>query len=216
MSGTSTFEPAVAPGPVAAPSRGLVVAAACWLAIVLAAMAGLWAYKDTPGAVVASPPAWPAESRLAHARGTPALVMFVLPMCPCTRASLTELNALLQAAKGTVDAHVVIVLPEGADAAWREQGSNAQARAIPGATVHEDMGGREARIFQARTSGLVLFFDGDDRLRFSGGITGSRGHEGDNAGAEAVDELLRGGTPRIASWPVFGCALEAPRPEGDR
>jgi hypothetical protein len=42
---------------------------------------------------------------------------------------------------------------------------------------------------------------------FQGGITGARGHEGDNAGQAAVIELVAGGRPSVRQTRVFGCAL---------
>jgi hypothetical protein len=45
-------------------------------------------------------------------------------------------------------------------------------------------------------------------LAFSGGITDSRGHEGDNDGADAILEIVSGpGVRAVARTPVFGCTL---------
>ncbi len=189
----------------------LAAALVCWLAVVAAAMVGLWRYKTAPGPVSPSPARWPAESRLDRTEGRPALVMFVLPMCPCTRASLCQLNAVVPRFEGRVDAHVVFALPEGVVEEWRRGGSWDQAASIPGVRVHADPGEREARLFGAKTSGYVVLYDRGDRLSFSGGITASRGHEGDNPGADALAALLGGERAQLVSWPVFGCPLENPR-----
>jgi hypothetical protein len=45
-------------------------------------------------------------------------------------------------------------------------------------------------------------------LRYSGGITGARGHAGDNAGLRALTTALERPSPGVAG-PVFGCPLEA-------
>ncbi len=84
----------------------------------------------------------------------------------------------------------------------------AMAGRIPGARRVRDPGGAEARRFGAMTSGLVLFFDGRGALRFRGGVTPGRGHEGDSAGAAALEAALRerSGPPGWAR--VFGCGLE--------
>jgi hypothetical protein len=54
---------------------------------------------------------------------------------------------------------------------------------------------------------------------FRGGITGSRGHEGDNAGESAIIGLTQGRDPQGGTQ-VFGCALsstlEAAEHTGDR
>jgi hypothetical protein len=79
------------------------------------------------------------------------------------------------------------------------------AAAVPGVRVVRD-DGREARRFGARVSGQVLAYDAGGRLVFNGGITGSRGHEGDNAGRSALEALLAG-RPHAETAFVFGCLL---------
>jgi hypothetical protein len=73
-----------------------------------------------------------------------------------------------------------------------------------------DRGGVEAKRFGARTSGEVLLYSAVGRLLFFGGITGSRGHEGDNYGLTSLASFLTA-TPSesavTAGSPVFGCAL---------
>ncbi|HEX3447903.1 MAG TPA: hypothetical protein VHS97_06590, partial [Isosphaeraceae bacterium] len=72
----------------------------------------------------------------------------------------------------------------------------------------DDSGGEEAARFGARTSGLVALYAPDGRLHFRGGITGSRGHEGDNAGQQALLGLIQGNPSSLpCETPVFGCPL---------
>jgi hypothetical protein len=73
-----------------------------------------------------------------------------------------------------------------------------------------DEGGVEAARFEALTSGQVVLYDGEGRLQFSGGITGARGHLGDNLGLRRVMSLLRGAEPDRTDSPVFGCPLHEP------
>jgi hypothetical protein len=47
----------------------------------------------------------------------------------------------------------------------------------------------------------------DGRLLFAGGITSSRGHQGDNAGLDRVLSLVRGGKAERSESSVFGCGL---------
>src|SRR5436190_6315 len=80
--------------------------------------------------------------------------------------------------------------------------------AIPGVTVRADVDGEAARRFGAATSGQALLYTADGRLLFSGGITESRGHEGDNAGRSAIAALVLGAEPtKLATSPVYGCPL---------
>jgi hypothetical protein len=71
-----------------------------------------------------------------------------------------------------------------------------------------DEKGTEAAKFVAETSGHTLVFDREGTLLFSGGITASRGHAGDNAGESAVLAALRGETMAQLRTPVFGCLLQ--------
>lgn len=74
--------------------------------------------------------------------------------------------------------------------------------------VLPDPDGRLAVSLGSLTSGGVALYDAEGRLRYQGGITGSRGHEGDNAGERAVIEILRGRRDSHKSMPVFGCPIQ--------
>jgi hypothetical protein len=52
-----------------------------------------------------------------------------------------------------------------------------------------------------------MVYDRSGALRFSGGITDGRGHEGDNAGLFSVLDLVRSGKSAVAATPVYGCSL---------
>jgi hypothetical protein len=73
--------------------------------------------------------------------------------------------------------------------------------------VEEDPNGAEAQLFGAETSGYVLLYDTLGQLLFKGGITGSRGHAGDNAGENAIVSLLTGQGASAKQAPVYGCSL---------
>jgi hypothetical protein len=68
-------------------------------------------------------------------------------------------------------------------------------------------------------SGFTLLYDPAGRLRFAGGITSARGHEGDSFGQRRILAVLSGDPADRADAPVFGCSLHgaartggAPRP----
>jgi hypothetical protein len=82
-----------------------------------------------------------------------------------------------------------------------------QARALAGVEVRVDPDGIEAKRFHVRTSGHVVLYGCDGRLRFSGGITGSRGHSGDSEGRQSVLACLRNEQTAQRSAPVYGCPL---------
>ncbi len=71
----------------------------------------------------------------------------------------------------------------------------------------------EAGRFGVKGSGHVLLYQPSGRLVFSGGITPSRGHEGDNPGRAAVISLVLQGRSPVNRTPVYGCPLlEPPAP----
>lgn len=101
----------------------------------------------------------------------------------------------------------VFVRPAGFAPRWEQSDLWSQAARIPGVQTKVDVEGLEARRFGAMTSGATYLFDSAGDLLFSGGITGSRGHEGDNAGKGAVINAARSGQPASCAPPVFGCSL---------
>jgi hypothetical protein len=74
--------------------------------------------------------------------------------------------------------------------------------------VFEDLDGREVRRFGVKTSGQVLAYDREGRLAFDGGITPSRGHEGDANGAVEVIRVARGHRGSVSRAPVYGCPID--------
>jgi len=183
-----------------------------WLVATAAGFALLARHALTPGATLEAPSSWPASAHPPRAKGRPTLVMLAHPRCPCTRASLGELSVLMEHARGQLDARVLFLQPEGTSSDWTQGPLWRAAAAIPGVTVLVDTGGEQARGFGVATSGHSLLYDAAGRLRFSGGLTGARGHRGDNPGRDAVEALLReaGGVGGSSEHAVYGCALEEP------
>ena len=170
-------------------------------------------YETRPGDTATSPDEWPTMSRIVRATGQPHLVMFAHPRCPCTRASIGELAVVMSQRKGRLAAHVLFLKPAEFEKKWTQSDLWRSAASIPGVTVAVDESGAEAQYFGAITSGHVVLYDGDGRLLFSGGITGSRGHFGDNYGRSTVVALVRdcasqSPTRRYpAECSVYGCRL---------
>ena len=167
-------------------------------------------YQARAGTPAHAPAGWPQASRIAVAAGEPRLLMFVHPRCPCTRATLSELERVLARTGGRLRAVVQFVVPAGEDPQWARSDLWRIASAIPGVQLGMDQGGVEARRFGSATSGQVLVYDAAGHLRFAGGITAGRGHEGDNAGGDAVVAIVRNGVGVPSSTPVYGCALASP------
>jgi len=106
-----------------------------------------------------------------------------------------------------VAATVVFVRPNGVPEKWEVTDLWHDAEQIPGVTAMNDPGGKEAALFGALASGQTMLYDAKGNLRFSGGITASRGHSGDNAGRGTIFELVSTGKSRMSETPVFGCYL---------
>jgi hypothetical protein len=181
-----------------------------WLAVVVGAMGFFVRYSEQPGERAEAPAAWPEQTKIRPRPGQATLVVLAHPMCPCTRATLAELAKLLARVPGKVSTHVLFIRPQGTSEEWEKSDLWTQARAIPGVEAQVDKEGVEAARFGGVTSGEVLLYGPDGQLRFSGGITSSRGHEGDNPGAERIVSLLTNGRAELATAPVFGCPLNAP------
>jgi hypothetical protein len=86
------------------------------------------------------------------------------------------------------------------------------ANRVPEATIVADVVGSLADTFGASTSGHVVAYDREGRLMFSGGITGARGHVGDNAGRRDLITALRDDHDDSHEHPIFGCGLHDPEP----
>jgi hypothetical protein len=104
-------------------------------------------------------------------------------------------------------ASVLFLKPKGSSEDWERTDLWQSAASIPGVNVLVDEDGAEARRFNSSTSGQTILYDAEGRLLFSGGITGSRGHSGDNAGRSAVVSLVNAGAADRAETFVFGCPL---------
>jgi hypothetical protein len=116
--------------------------------------------------------------------------------------------------QGRVAAHVLVYRPREFAQGWEHTEVWAAAERIPGVRVQLDVDGAEASRFGAATSGQVLFYDRSGRLRFSGGITNTRGHPGESPGGRRIAQLVDGQDAEGTPTPVFGCAL-AGSPAGD-
>jgi hypothetical protein len=193
----------------------MVFAFLIWLAAVGGATVLMTRYSNTPGRVEPALVAWPVESQIPFDAKRPTLVMFVHPHCPCSRASLSELERLLAEVPNQLSAHVVFLKPAGTAADWEKADLWRTASSIPGVSVFTDRDGIEARRFHAETSGQTMLYDPPGNLRFQGGITFARGHAGDNAGRTALKEWVRAGHSDQTKTPVFGCALFAGQCEKD-
>jgi hypothetical protein len=177
-----------------------VAGIALWLGAVGVGYGRLLRYASTAGPAARVPEA------VAPSTGRWRLVMFLHPRCPCSRASVSELEGILGRAGNQLDVEVLLVDPDG----QRLEVDPELARligAVPGARVRRDPIGAEARKMNASTSGQVILFDPGGHPVFSGGITAARGHSGTSAGQEIIVALMERRAAPAHQAAVFGCAL---------
>lgn len=184
----------------------LLLACVAWLGAVGYGLRFVWAYENSPGRSGTPPATWPTESAIKRTHDLPTLVLFIHPHCPCSRATIGELAILMAHSQGLVNANAVFVKPAKADA-WEKTDLWSSASEIPGVNLSIDENGVEATRFQSETSGQVALYSAGGQLLFSGGITGSRGHSGDNNGRSAILSILTTGNASKTETPVFGCPL---------
>ncbi|HWD93189.1 MAG TPA: hypothetical protein VG938_12665 [Verrucomicrobiae bacterium] len=193
-----------------------LIAVVLWLSAVVMGMALILRHANTPGAQSETPLHWPMGSRISLASNQPTLIMFAHPRCPCTRASLAELDSLVANCRGYFSAQVWFIKPAGTDNDWTNSSIWHQAAAIPGVAIYCDDNEIESRRFHAETSGHTVLYNQKGVLLFQGGITASRGHLGDNAGLSALEQLLRRTITNQIQTKVFGCPLYSKsRPQGE-
>jgi hypothetical protein len=186
--------------------RGLVILCGFLVCSTMLAAAASWqllTFDATPGEAGEAPSSWPGSSQIAHDPKRATLLLFAHPLCSCTNATLDELSGLLAGARTDRPTVKIVFFRAGLkdDGLWK------RAAALPDSAVSWDESGREAAIFGARTSGQMLLYDARGMLRFEGGITGSRGHSGDNYGLRKLILSLGTDFSKGKRFPVFGCSL---------
>lgn len=188
-----------------------------------AIVAGFWSleqYKSIGGRAEATivEPYPRAAADAAHAATSQRIVMYVHPHCPCTRASFQELTKIIRAGGERLAAEVVVVVEPGMHADWKDGAIVRAARDLPGVALRFDETGAEAQKFGAYTSGHTMLFAADGAPLFRGGITRSRGHEGENPGSRTIKLLLTDSLlvsmakSQSMHAPVFGCPLFSREP----
>lgn len=193
----------------------LAAATVIWAATVTAAYQAIRRFESTPGHAAIAPVTWPTQSRVTRNRGEWTLVMLVHPHCSCSRASVKELEAVLEKAPRSVQPYVLVFRPREFPKGWEHTDVYTAATRLRRARVLIDEDGTEARLFGGFTSGQTFLYDSDGKLRFEGGITSLRGHAGLNSGRAGIIRIAnaQSGT---GTHPVFGCAISRKPARGEK
>ncbi len=161
-----------------------------------------------------TPAVWPADSTIARSKHQPMLLLFLHPHCACSQATVEQLERLttLVPARLLPTICVVASSPRSTGRLWESTPLLNSIPRLPNSYVFHDAGGVETALFGARLSGTVMLYDVDGRRLYAGGVTMARGHDGHNAGIQAVADLLINPDANAPSVPAFGCSVvcEAP------
>lgn len=197
-------------------ARGTRAPGQFWLAVTLiawsTAILGYWtalaAHSLTPGEIQAPPPLDNSPVSIRSDGLRYCLVMAVHPKCPCTRASANELARLLARFQEQMQCVVLVYEPANETADWSDTALVDSLRRQPDTRIIVDIDGRQALGLGMSTSGAVILYSPQGQACYWGGITASRGHAGDNLGADAIAAILKGGKPDFVSQPVYGCHIQ--------
>jgi hypothetical protein len=181
--------------------------AALWLITVVGGAWCLTRYSATPGPAINPDALWPVADSLPRRAGVDTLVMTLHPDCPCSHASVDELEVLMTRCHGRLNAIALFSEPPGLAEDSATTGLWQSASRIPGVICRRDHGGELSARLGAQTSGQVFLYDASGVLRFNGGITTSRGHDGDSDGLNAITAIVSGADTPVKQTRVFGCSL---------
>jgi hypothetical protein len=184
----------------------LVLTTLLWVSGIAWGLTALARHETTPGKSGLASDRWPSGTSLAR-RSPNTLVVFAHPRCPCTRATLEELEKLMAHSLGSLTVTVAFFAPEDATPDWTATDLWRQAARIPGVETVVDRSGVEAERFGALTSGDTFLYDARGSLVFRGGMTASRGHSGDNVGRSAIEAFVLHGKSDVGRTQVFGCPI---------
>lgn len=180
----------------------MIIATVMSVILAITGLCLLQIHAKTPGARSQQLQSWPPGSTIRPSETQPTLVVFFHPQCPCSLSTFTELQKLLPKIQTRVQIVAVLVVPPGLADAWVNSRLSKLIAGTPNLLVIVDTDAQEAKLFGIRTSGHAILFDRHRGLQFSGGLTASRGHEGDNIGCAAIDRLIND--------PVYACWLRSP------
>lgn len=185
----------------------IILAISIWLGLIVWANKILLEYDNQVYETNNHPQTWPAKTKITFSLRQPSLLMFVHPRCPCTRASLEELNRLVTNFPNRLNCWIIFLKPETVTDNWYQTDLWRKANKMKDLRVYLDQNGKEATLFSVKSSGRVLLYDTNMHLIFSGGLTASRGHEGDNLGKSTIEKYLKTHKLTTNSSPSFGCPL---------
>jgi len=184
-----------------------------WCTGIATGFALLFAHGAKPNLQVPSANCWPCDVEIERLKDVSTLLFFVHPQCPCTFASLAELERVV--AQPDISLQIIVILdcPTEKLDEWLQTAVAKRAKGISNARILVDSDGQLASKFRASVSGQCLLYSPNGKLVFQGGLTASRGHEGESFGQALLIQMLSLRAPtelesrQPQEVPVYGCEL---------
>lgn len=198
--------------PIPRRRRALAGAAiAAWLAAIATAMAALADYMHTPAPQAAPADAWPDTLEPLDA-GVHTLVLAVHPRCPCTVATVRQLEKLRDTPEHPLRIRAYAFEPARPDQPrdWRDTDVT-RILERHGARVIPDPEGNAATTLRLTTSGHAVLFDPNANAVFQGGLTHARGVAGPSAAVVNINRVLAGQPHPLNTTHVYGCPIHNPQ-----
>ena len=198
-----TSEIPINPGAIV---RTLIMA---WISAIAVGTFALWQYDSEPGPAGHRNPTLASQARSELDEPNRfKICVFLHPRCPCSVATVRELERMLSLIAKPIDVHAYLYCPRSETESWTKVGAGEVVRKIPGMNVTIDWDADLARQLGVETSGHLLVYSPSSELGFTGGITTSRGHEGDSAGKLHILSIINNGVKTgVLDEPVYGCPL---------
>ena len=184
-----------------------------WCTSIAIGFAFLFAHDSKPGLQFASPSLWPSDVEFDRPMDVSTLLIFVHPQCPCTFASLAELERVVGQSGSSLETIVILNAPAEKLEEWMQTAVANRAKGISGAKIVVDGDGKLSAKFRVTVSGQCLLYSPNGQLLFQGGLTASRGHEGESLGQSILIHMIAHPEPdalsnqQVREVPVYGCEL---------
>ena len=186
---------------------GWLLAFVLWVGLIVSGYFALFRYSFAAGEISKAPQSIPPALTPSQSNPRAQLFLALHPRCPRSRATLKELARIQARLPDASDITVLVFKPANEADDWLQSASLDDCRKL-NCRILPDTDGKLAASLGSLTSGSIALYDRHGSLRYQGGITAARGHEGDNVGERAVLRILSGSAERQPSLPVFGCPIQ--------
>lgn len=177
-----------------------------WIAVMAFGHYTLFSYESKECSRGTVKSTWPEKASFTPGR-LPTIVMFIHPLCVCSKASVEEFSNLMRNRSSKVNAVIYVMMPREKQKDFASAPIVERAGRIPDVRVLLDFDNKEAKTFGVETSGHVLIYDERGILKFNGGITAARGEPGPNRYEDEALKTLNSMLSARSAPPVFGCSL---------